>query len=148
MSTHTKILYQVVFSTKNRDTTLSNPERKELYAFIWGVLKNNKCYLYRIGGIENHIHIAFSLNPTVALSSLVKDIKLSSSDYILKNRLLKRFTGWQEGYGAFTYSDDAKAYLINYIKDQEEHHRHKSFREELIELLDKNNIEYNEKYLF
>ncbi len=148
MSTHTKILYQVVFSTKNRDTTLNNPERKKLYEFIWGVLKNNKCHLYRIGGIENHIHILFSLHQGVALSSLVKDIKLSSSDYILKNRLFKRFTGWQEGYGAFTYSDDSKEYLIEYIKNQEEHHRHKSFKEELIEMLEKNNIEYDMKYLF
>lgn len=80
MSTHTQIIYQFVFSTKHRHFTLKGDEnRLKLYKYIWGVLKNKKCIAYKINGIENHLHIATHIHPDVALSSLLKDIKVSSS---------------------------------------------------------------------
>jgi REP element-mobilizing transposase RayT len=148
MSTHTEILYQIIFSTKNRDTTLSKDKRKELYAYIWGILKNKKCHLYYMGGVEDHIHIITHLHPQVALADLVKDIKLSSSKYIDEMKLFKRFTGWQTGYAAFTYTSSAKEQLVDYVKNQENHHRTKSFKEELTELLKQHGIKYDEKHLF
>lgn len=147
MSTYTQILYQIVFSTKNRDATLTAVNRNELFKYIWGILKNKKCHLYRIGGVEDHLHIVTHLHPGVALASLVKDIKLASSEYIKTNNLFPEFSGWQDGYGAFTYSYEAKDRLIEYVKKQEEHHRKKSFREEYIELLKEHAIEFDEKFL-
>ena len=82
MSTYTQILYQIVFGTKNKEQTLTKNNRDELFKYIWGILKNNKCHLYRINGVEDHIHIFTHLHPTIALSALVKDIKVSSSLYI------------------------------------------------------------------
>ncbi len=126
---------------------LSKNKRNDLYKYISGVLENKKCHLYRIGGVEDHIHIITHLHPTISLSNLVKDIKLSSSEFIKSNKLFPSFNGWQEGYGAFTYSIKQKDVLIEYVKNQEEHHRIKTFKEEYLELLQENGIEYDEKYV-
>ena len=147
MSTYTQILYQIVFSTKYREPTLIKNNRDELFKYIWGVLKNKKCHLYRINGVEDHLHIVTHLHPSVSLSSLVKDIKVSSSLYIKEQNLFEEFTNWQDGYGAFTYSIKEKDRLIEYVKNQEEHHRIKTFKEEYIELLHEHGIEFDEKYL-
>ncbi|MEP0005496.1 MAG: IS200/IS605 family transposase [Balneola sp.] len=104
MSTYTQIIYQIVFSTKNRVPVLHKTGRTDLFKYIWGILKNKKCHLYQINGVEDHIHILTHIHPSVALSQLVKDIKLASSIYIKENKLFFGFDGWQEGYGAFTYS--------------------------------------------
>jgi putative transposase len=148
MSTYTQILYQLVFSTKNHEGTLTNPNRQELFKYIAGILKNKNCHLYRINGVENHLHIITHLHPSVSLASLIKDIKLSSSEHIKKHSLFLNFAGWQDGYGAFTYSIKEKDRLIEYVKNQEEHHKIKTFKEEYIELLNEHGIEYDEKYLF
>ena len=147
MSTYTQILYQIVFGTKYREKVLLKDGRDELFKYITGLIKNKNCHLYIINGVENHIHIVTHLHPTVSLSSLVKDIKLASSIYIKENNLFKDFINWQEGYGAFTYSMKEKDRLIEYVKNQVEHHRKKSFREEYVKLLDEHGIEFDEKYL-
>ena len=102
MSTYTQIIYHIVFSTKKRELTLTKNNRDLLYKYISGLLKNKKCHLYQINGIEDHLHIVTHIHPTVALSSLIKDIKLSSSKFIKEQKLFNKFSGWQEGYGAFT----------------------------------------------
>ena len=147
MSTYTQILYQIVFSTKHRQPTLAKEGREALFKYIWGILKNKKCHLYRINGVEDHIHIVTHLHPTVALAYLVKDIKLASDEHIKETGLFPDFGGWQDGYSAFTYAFSAKNDLINYVKNQEEHHKKKTFREELIELLKEHGVEFDEKYL-
>ena len=147
MSTYTQILYQIVFSTKNREHTLITLHRADLFKYISGILENKKCHLYQINGVEDHLHILTHLHPSMALSDLVKDIKLASTKFIKENGLFPQFGGWQDGYGAFTYSIDRKDILINYIKNQERHHQKKSFREEYIELLNEQGVQYEEKYL-
>ena len=147
MSTYTQILYQIVFSTKYREQTLLKLNRELLYKFLWGILENKKCHLYRINGVEDHIHIVTHLHPSVALSHLVKDIKLASSKYIKEENIFPMFNGWQDGYGAFTYSIKEKDRLIEYVKNQEAHHKTKTFREEYIGLLNEHGIEFDEKYL-
>lgn len=147
MSTYTQILYQIVFSTKYREPSLLKPNREQLYQYVWGVLKNKSCHLYRIGGIEDHIHIVTHLHPSVSLASLVKDIKLSSSDYIKTQRLFPDFKGWQNGYGGFTYSFKDKDRLIDYVKNQEQHHLAVNYRDELTALLKEHGIEFDERYL-
>ncbi len=148
MSTYTQILYQIVFSTRNRKKCLNKKEdREELYGYISGILKNKNCHAYRINGGSDHIHILTHIHPSVSLAALVKDIKLATTEYIEFEFLFPGFDGWQDGYGAFTYSIKAKDKLIEYVKNQEEHHRVKTFREEYVQLLDEHKIEYDEKYL-
>jgi putative transposase len=149
MSTYTQILYQVVFSTKHRNPQLIQPARTEVFKSMYGILTNKNCHVYRIGGIEDHIHLVFSLHPTIALANLIKDIKLGSISCIKENKLITNFVGWQEGYAAFTYSIDAKDNLIEYVKNQEEHHNNNkhTFIDELKSLLKDFKIDYDEKYL-
>ncbi len=147
MATYTQILYQIVFSTKNRELTLVKEGRETLFRYIWGILKNEKCHLYRINGIEDHIHILTSLHPTVALSNLVKQLKVASSQFIKESKTFPRFGGWQDGYGAFTYSYNAKDNLIAYIQNQEEHHKTISFIDEYKKILKEFEVEFDEKYL-
>ena len=144
---YTQILYQIVFSPKRRRKVLIKENRKELYKYIWGILNKKKCHLYRINGIEDHIHILTHLHPTIALSDLVKGIKVASSLWIKENGIFPKFEGWQKSYGAFTYSFDRKDILINYIKNQEEHHKKVSSEEEFIKLLKEHNVDYDKRYL-
>jgi REP-associated tyrosine transposase len=147
VSTYTQIFYQIVFGTRHRERTLIKRDRAELFKYIAGLLEKKNCHLYRINGVEDHLHILTHLHPSVALAELVKDIKLASTSHIKKKLLFPDFGGWQDGYGAFTYSIEAKDNLIEYIKSQEEHHRIKTFEEEYIELLKEHHIEFEEKYL-
>ncbi|HTB08035.1 MAG TPA: IS200/IS605 family transposase [Bacteroidia bacterium] len=147
MSTYTQILYQIVFSTKNRELTLLGKNRQELFKYISGILKNKQCHLYQINGVEDHLHIITHLHPSISLASLIKDIKLASSDHIKTHELFPGFKGWQDGYGAFTYSIKEKDRLIDYLRNQEEHHRTKTFKEEYLKLLNEHGIEFDEKYL-
>ncbi len=147
MATFTQILYQIVFSTKNIENTMVIAENEKLYRYIWGVLKNKKCTLYQINGTENHLHIITHVHPTVSISSLVKDIKVSSSVWIKEQRIFPDFIGWQEGYGAFTYHINQKDTIVKYVKNQREHHKVKTFKEEFIELLEEHGIEFDERYL-
>lgn len=100
-----------------------------------------------MGGVSDHLHIVTHLHPSIALASLIKDIKLASTEHIKAKNLFPAFAGWQDGYGAFTYSIKEKDRLIEYVKHQEEHHKTKTFREEYIELLKEHGIEFDEKYL-
>lgn len=121
-------------------------KRHLLYKYIWGVLKHNQCIAYEINGVENHLHIATHIHPMVSLSSLVKDIKVSSSLWIKENEVFPEFIGWTIGYGAFTYTIKEKAALVGYIRNQERHHMIKTFREEYKELLLKHGVTFKEKY--
>jgi REP element-mobilizing transposase RayT len=147
MSTYTQIIYQIVFSTKDRRSTLLKNNRALLFKYIWGILQQKNCHLYRINGVEDHLHIVTHLHPSVSLSSLVKDIKVSSALFIKEKQLFENFTAWQNGYGAFTYTVKEIDRLIEYVKNQEEHHKVKTFREEYIELLQEHQIDFDEKYL-
>ena len=146
-STYTQTLYQIVFSTKERQPVLHTENRPQLFKYIYGILKNKNCHLYRINGVEDHLHILTSLHPSIALSSLVKDIKIASSLHIKENHLFPDYTNWQEGYGAFTYSVRDLDNLIEYVKNQVEHYKKITFRDEFIAMLKEHNIVFDEKYL-
>jgi putative transposase len=123
MSTYKQIFYQIVFGTKHRRPTINAEAEKALHNYIYGIIKNKNCHLYRINGMEDHIHIMSDLHPSVCLSDYVKDIKVASSMWMKDSGLFPSFAGWQVGYGAFTYSIREKDMVINYIKNQKEHHR-------------------------
>ncbi len=147
MSSYKQIYYQIVFGTKYRKPTIAEPHCEALYKYIWGIINNKKCKLLRINGIEDHIHIFSDLHPSVALADYVKEIKVASSIWMKESGLFPDFEGWQDGYGAFTYSVRAKDMIINYVKNQKEHHKKETFYDEYKRLLIENEIEFDEKYL-
>jgi putative transposase len=147
MSTYRQIYYQIVFSTKNRETSISEEHEQDLYKYIWGIINNHKCKLYRINSMPDHIHIFSDLNPTICLSDYVKAIKVASSIWMKETGNFPHFSGWQEGYGAFTYSNRERDMIIDYVKNQKEHHHKETFYDEYKRLLAEHEIEFDEKYL-
>jgi REP element-mobilizing transposase RayT len=146
MSTFKQIYYQIVFSTKYRKHTIVDQHSDKLYCYITGIIQQKKCTLYRINGVEDHIHIFCDLHPALALADLVKDIKVASNLWMKNSGLFPSFIGWQEGYGAFTYSIRQRDTIINYVKNQKIHHRKEPSYDEYKRLLVENGIEYEEKY--
>jgi putative transposase len=146
MSSYRRILYHIVFRTKNGKKTLNQENDKELYAYILGIVRNKKCFLYRINGMEDHIHILSDLHPNVALADYVRDIKTATSVWLKQSGKHKKFEGWAEGYAALTYAWKDKEMIINYIKNQKEHHKKKNFEEELRRLLKEQGIELDERF--
>ena len=148
MSTYTKLIYHIVYSTKNREKAINEESKRELFKYIWGIIENKKGHLYRINGVEDHIHILVGLRASTNLSDFVKVLKTSSNTWIKERGIFPKFKGWQIGYGAFTVSAYEKKGLIEYIKNQEEHHRKITFEEEYKKLLKEHEIAFEDKYLF
>ena len=142
-----QLLYQVVFSTKYRHPTLLKPNRAQLYAYMQGLLTNKKCFVHRINGIEDHLHIALDIHPSNSISDLIRDLKTSSNKFIRDNSLFPAFTKWQEGYSIFSYHIEAKPNLVRYIDRQEIHHQKTPYITELKTLLAEHQIDYDERYL-
>jgi REP element-mobilizing transposase RayT len=147
MSSYRKIYYHIIFGTKNRQAVISQEHEEEMYKYIWGIIKKQNCFLYRINGTADHIHILTDLHPSVSLAALVKDIKVASSIWLKQHSGFPLFNGWQEGYGAFTYSEQDKEMIIGYIKKQKEHHQKENFFDEFKRLLREHSIKFDEKYL-
>jgi REP element-mobilizing transposase RayT len=141
------LLIHSVFSTKDRRPFLRSEEmRKEIYAYMAGILKNLECHPIKIGGVEDHVHILSSLSKNIAFSELIGRIKGSSSKR-LKEKGVHGFA-WQNGYGAFSVSESNAETLIAYITNQAEHHRKYSFQEEVRELLKRHRITFDERYVW
>ena len=147
MSTHTAISYHIVFSTKDRTPALAQGRREDLFRYIWGIIKNRRGHMYCINGVEDHLHILTSLHPTVCLADFVKEIKTGLAHWIKENSIFRRFSNWQEGYGAFTCSRNEIAGLIESIKGQEQQHLKGKFEEEYRKLLTEAGLEFDERYL-
>ena len=147
-NTYTQIHIHVVFSVQNRSCIILDHWKDELYKYITGIIKNNGHKVLVINGVPDHIHILFGLRPAQSISDLLQDIKGSSSKWINDKRLVKGRFSWQEGYGAFSYKKSDLPSVINYINNQEIHHKKTTFKEEYIKLLQEFEIEYNDAYIF
>src|SRR5690554_306315 len=143
-----QILYHIVFRTKYNIQAINQAHSEELYRYIWGVIKNKNSKLFRINGVEDHIHILSDLHPSIALADFIKDIKVSSSKWLKSNENFPRFKGWAKSYCALTYSYKEKLYLSNYIKNQQEHHKRESFRDEINRLFKEHHIEDKEGWFW
>lgn len=148
MSTYSKIYIQVIFAVRNRESLINESWEEHLYRYISGIINNKKQKLIAINGIPNHIHFFIGMKTDCCLSDLVREIKKSSNEFIKQNKFTKHKFNWQEGFGAFSYSESDISNVISYIMNQKEHHKIKNFREEYIDLLDQHKIDYQEKYLF
>ncbi len=147
MSTYRQIYYHIVYGTKYREAVITQEYDKELYRFIWGIVEANNCKLYQINGIEDHLHLLIDLHPTVSLSNLVKDIKVSSSIWLKRNKKFPLFKGWQVGYGAFTCSERSRNAIIAYIKNQKKHHKREASQDEYKRLLKEHRIDFDDRHL-
>lgn len=146
--TYTQIYIHVIFTVQGRQNLISKQYKDELYKYITGIIQSKKQKVIVIGGMPDHIHILIGIKPDIALSDLVRDVKANSSKFINEKRWVVGKFSWQEGFGAFSYSQSQLDSVASYIKNQEKHHSKKTFREEYLELLKKFDVEYNPKYIF
>jgi REP element-mobilizing transposase RayT len=137
-----------VFSVKGRQNLIQKSWKDELHKYICGVVNGKEQKVYAIGGMADHIHLLVSIKPTISISDLVRDIKANSSKWINEKQYVVGKFQWQEGFGAFSYGQSQLDIVITYINNQEQHHEQKTFKDEYIELLQRFNIIYDEKYLF
>jgi REP element-mobilizing transposase RayT len=147
-NTYTQIYIHIVFSTKGRINEITKAFNEEIHRYITGIIQKRKHKLIAINCMPDHIHIFIGLKPDVSLSDLVRDIKHSSSNFINEKNWFKGKFYWQEGYGAFSYSQSQIDNVVKYIKNQEKHHHKKTFKEEYLEFLKKFKIQYDDRYVF
>ena len=144
---YTNLLYHLVFSTKNRRPLISERMRKRLFDYMEGIVRGENAEPLQINGVADHIHMLVRLRPTVAVADAIRVYKATSSKWANKEfRGGPRFE-WQEGYAAFTVSQSQAPRLLLYIQNQEEHHRKRDFRSELMQLLKRHGIEFEDRYL-
>ncbi len=146
--TFSQIYVQIVFAVKGRDSLIKKGWEEELYKYITGVVQKKEQKMLEINGMPDHIHFLIGQKPSCCLSDLVREVKKASDDFIKERNFTKYNFQWQEGYGAFSYSDSSLDKVIRYIKNQKEHHRVISFKEEYIEFLKRFKVEYKDEYLF
>jgi len=141
----TKLYVHLVFSTKNREPNLHRNELPNIYAYIIKTLADNHCFVEAIGGTTNHIHILFQLHKTISLSDLVRIVKTNSAKMINQTH---HNCYWQDGYAAFSVSQSVLENVKQYILGQEEHHKVKSFQDELRQFLQAYDIPFDERYVW
>jgi putative transposase len=146
--TFSQIYIQVVFSPYKHENCIRESWSEELYKYISGIVKNKGQKLIAINDTFDHIHIFMGIKPSIALSDLVRDIKNNSTNFINNKHFVKGKFMWQDGYGSFSYSHSQVDMIYRYVMNQKEHHKKKSFREEYLEMLKNNDIEFDARYLF
>ncbi len=144
---HTCLLYHLVFSTKERRPWLAPEIQSRLVPYIGGIIRDLGGQLLTANGPDNHLHVSAVLNQKHALMDVLQEIKGGSSKWMHQTFPLMRDFNWQDGYAAFTVSHSVMPRVVGYIQGQREHHAQKSFEQELIELLEKHGVKYDERYL-
>ncbi|MDP3002708.1 MAG: IS200/IS605 family transposase [Bacteroidales bacterium] len=147
-NTYTQCYFHLVFAVKNRDALIKKEWKDEMEMYITGIAQNHRHKVLAIGSMPDHMHILIGYNVNQLIPDLVEEIKTSSNSWIKGKRLSKFKFEWQMGYGAFTHSRSQIDPVIKYILSQEEHHKKKLFKVEYLEMLEKNNVEFNQEYLF
>jgi len=142
------LLVHFTWSTAGREPWLEANMRDDLYSYIGGIMNNKSAKLISAGGMSDHIHLFASLPSTISIADFVNAVKSNSSRWIHQSFSPLRNFAWQEGYGAFSVSKSGQKMVVRYIDNQEKHHRKRTFKEELITLLKKHEIEYDERYLW
>jgi len=145
-STYLSLHYHIVFSTKERVPLIDAEWRSRLHEYLGGTVNGLSGFTEGVGGVADHVHLLVGLKSTHCLADFMRELKKASSIWVHDEIGAKKFA-WQEGYAAFTVSPTAREAVGNYIARQEEHHRTRSFREELIDLLKKAGVEYDPRYL-
>ena len=145
-STYLSLHYHLVFSTKGRQPLIDLAWRARLHEYLGGTIAGLGGFSQGVGGVVDHVHLLVGLKATHCLADVLRELKKASSVWV-HEEIGERGFAWQEGYAAFTVSATARAAVREYVANQEEHHRKKTYREELIEMLERAGVEYDPKYL-
>lgn len=142
------VIVHLIFSTKEREPWINPDIRPRLHAYLAEVARGHGCLAYRVGGVADHVHLALTLPRTMTQSDLVKELKTTSNHWLEKQDARFSAFAWQRGYGIFSIGKSQLPALIDYIDNQEDHHRTRSFQEEFRSMLSKYGVEYDEAYVW
>ena len=142
----TQSVYHIVFSTKKRIPSINIDKERIVYKILYDLMRKNGAYVYRIGGMPDHVHILVDITSKWSLSEFLKKLKQESSYLISQNGSFVNWNGWEEGYAAFTYSVKEIPTVVNYISNQKEHHKKISFRDEYRDWLIEMGVSPDEPY--
>jgi REP element-mobilizing transposase RayT len=138
----------IVFSTKHRLPQIHPPFEKELHAYLGGICNALECHVLIVGGYTDHVHILCLLSKKIALMQLLKELKANSSKWMKTKHPDLNYFYWQDGYGAFSVNPSEVETVLDYIKNQHEHHRAKTFQEEYRAFLKKHKVDFDERYVW
>ncbi len=147
-NTYSQISIHAVFAVQHRENFITKQWRDDLHKYIAGIITNQGVKSLAVGGWKDHVHLFYGMPVTTSIPQLMSKVKANSSKWINENRLVKGKFQWQSGYGAFSHSRSQRDVVINYIMNQEEHHKTKTFKEEYLKMLIDFEIDYDMKYLF
>ena len=147
-NTYHQIYIQTVFPVKYRNSVIDETWKEQLCAVMGNLINEDGCKTILVNGVEDHVHCFFGLKPSISVSDLMKNVKAKSSKWVNEQRLTKERFEWQDGFGAFSYGHSQINNVFQYIKNQEEHHRTKTFKEEYLKFLDIFEVPYDERYIF
>ena len=147
-NTYSNLFYHIVFSTKGRKDLIDRNVEERVWAYIGGIARKHQLIAIQVGGIENHIHVLILAKPKIAPSQIVQWLKGESSRWIHETfPELAKFE-WQDGFGVFSVSKSNVPDVVEYIKNQREHHQKQTFEDEYLSMLKLNGIDYEERYVF
>jgi len=146
--TFANLLTHVIFSTKDRQPLISPDLKPDLLAYLGGIVRELQGEAMVSNSMPDHVHMLLWLPPSLAVAEALRVVKTNSSRWVHQARNGHRGFAWQTGYGAFSVSQSNAASVVQYIREQEKHHRHISFQEEIITFLKKNGVEYDERYIW
>ncbi len=146
-NTYTQIHIQTVFAVSNRQSLISSKWENELFKYITGIIQNYGHKVLQINGTTDHIHIVFGMRPNQSLSELMKNVKQDSSAWINKKGYINGRFSWQAGFGAFSYSKSELPRVIEYVRNQKQHHKKESFIDEYLRFLKEFEIDFDERYI-
>jgi putative transposase len=147
-NTYTQCYFHLVFAVRNRNALIKKEWKNEMEKYITGIVQNHRHKMLAVGSMSDHIHILIGYNVNQLVPDLVEEIKTSTNSWIKERGLSKFKFEWQKGYGAFTHSLSQIDFVVKYILSQEEHHKKQSFRDEYLEMLEKNEVLFYREYLF
>ncbi|MCF0058982.1 IS200/IS605 family transposase [Dyadobacter sp. CY356] len=147
-NTYSQIYLQFVFAVKNRQSLIPQNQKKELHKYLTALVQNRKSKMLAVNCMPDHTHIFVGFKPVLSIPDFIKEIKVESNEFINSKKWTNYKFGWQEGYGVFSYSHSHISSVINYVLNQEEHHRKKTFKEEYHDFLKKFEVPFDDQYLF
>ena len=147
-NTYTSLHYHIVFSTKNRHPWIHTEFEQRIWEYLGGIARQNDMKAIQIGGIEDHVHVVLGAPPTLSVSKVAQLLKGGSSKWIHETFPALAGFEWQDGYGAFSLSKSQLPEVIEYVANQREHHRVRTFQEEYRAFLERHGVEYDERYLW
>ena len=147
-NTYSQIYLQVVFAVEGRQNLIQKRNKQELHKYITGIVTQRGQKLLAVHCMPDHTHFLIGLKPSVALSDVVRDVKNASTNFVNRTKWVAGRFSWQEGFGAFSYGHSQLTGIINYIKDQEQHHASRTFRQEYIQFQKKYEIDHDERFIF